>query len=706
MRQPNSTTEIHLKILESTGTAILNRAHMRTFSFNVFQMNAIELIEATHRVKDPSQGIAFMMTGNRDAGTQAHRELNRHVHNFVSSALTLVEHTRIHMRKHYGGTDFMATYDAQVVAMFAQSPIAQFVQGLRNYMLHRGLPNSQMFMTFTATPGTTDGSGTTTTGITISIDSLLEWDGWRPSARTYLERAGVDLDVQEFAQEYLALVGQFQEWLEASIADYHRRELEELNELHMSLEVANLQAQLTNASEATSSGLDQEADSDFTFDQVDDLDRIAIEFFEKIRELRFQKPVSGFPSEREALIITGKELIGPIAYWSREEDGTSAIAFIQREGKDFGLAQNDYKSLEALIACVKKSAWARESVSDKFTEDVFIEWARSRFLSESSVTFSAALTAIAREKVIPVEVWAPIAHMEVEEAFSFGPVRIEPVTAAMMERLAAMMPSKETGQQEKARLLLDDIKRKFQGTAAVRITLTAEPKMAQDRALQLAQDAVGLLRFFSPPAATSYLFSPLSLHGAEYIPIARLMILHATGLIYSECVMPKRVAEWRLSKQQLSELRTDIFAAAASLVTSTGLSSFALAVRASILAYGKSTTFVDPLDRLRNCVSAVEGVFLKHEMEPRVHSVANRMALLIGGSKDREPLMQTVRQIYWLQEQPNLYLLHRREEELIFAFTAYAYHALHFALGNIANFISKSQFLEEVDRICENSAKS
>lgn len=705
MQQNNSAAEIHLKILESAGTAILNRAHSRTFSFNVFQMNAMELIEAVRRVKDPSQGMALMMTGNREAGTQAHRELNRHVHNFVSSALTLVEHTRIHMRKHYEGTDLMATYVAKVVATFSQSPIAQFVQGLRNYMLHRGLPNSQMFMKFTATPGATNGSGTTKTGITISVDSLQKWDGWKLPARTYLERAGVSLDVQEFAQEYLVLVYQFQEWLEASIADHHRHELEELNELHLSLEAAELQVTPTDVSEVGSSESSQEAKSDFTFNKIDDLDRIALELFEKIHELHFQKHVSGFPSEREAVIITAQELIEPMVYWSQVEDGTSAIAFIQREGKDFGLGQSDYESIDALITCIKKSEWARESVSDKFTEDVFIEWARNRFLAGPSETFSVALIASVRQNVIPVEVWAPIAYMEVEEAFSFGPVFIEPVTSVFMERLAGMLPSQGTGHQEAAKQLLSDIKSKFQGTAAVRISLSAEPKMAQDRALQLAQDTVGLLRFFSPQAATSYLFSPLSLHGSECIPIARLMLLHETGLIYSESSIPNRIEQWRLSKQQFTKLQSPIFEAAASLVNVAGLSTFALALRASILAYSKSMTLVDPLDRLRNCISAVEGVFLKHEMEPRVHCVANRMALLIGDLKDREPIMQTVRQIYWLQNEPRLNFLCRREKDLIFAFTNYAHHALQSALGNISNFKSKSQFLEAVDRMCEGPAR-
>lgn len=93
MKKDVNGSEILRKIRESKGSIYLDLAHQRSFSLNVFQMNALELIEAVQKVKDPDQGLLLMMENNREAGLQAHRELNRHVHNFVSSSLTLVEHT-------------------------------------------------------------------------------------------------------------------------------------------------------------------------------------------------------------------------------------------------------------------------------------------------------------------------------------------------------------------------------------------------------------------------------------------------------------------------------------------------------------------------------------------------------------------------------------------------------------------------------------
>jgi hypothetical protein len=52
----------------------LNRAHQRTFSLNIFRMNAQELIDITRRVSDPDEGIRLMSQNNRAASLQAHRE--------------------------------------------------------------------------------------------------------------------------------------------------------------------------------------------------------------------------------------------------------------------------------------------------------------------------------------------------------------------------------------------------------------------------------------------------------------------------------------------------------------------------------------------------------------------------------------------------------------------------------------------------------
>lgn len=87
-------------------------------------------------------------------------------------------------------------------------------------------------------------------------------------------------------------------------------------------------------------------------------------------------------------------------------------------------------------------------------------------------------------------------------------------------------------------------------------------------------------------------------------------------------------------------------------------------------------------------------------MEPRAHSVANRISYLLAHEgANRDAVKQIVRQIYWLQGQPHLTAQGRREDELITVFTSYAYGALRLALGNAPTFSSKVQLVIEVDRV-------
>ena len=703
MNDKSNFSEILEKVRGSAGARYFDLMHQRSFSFNIFQINSIELMEAIQRVKDTDQGLALMMQENREAGLQAHRELNRHIHNFVSSALTLVEHTRVFMRAHYASTGIIAAYEKKVREVFLHSSVAQFVQGLRNYMLHCGLPNSSMFMKFVANPESKDGSGTMETGVQYDTASLLKWDGWKAEARLYIEQAGSHLNLHQFSQEYFVLINKFYEWLEAEFMAYHHHDIQEFEQLQEQLHAIDQSERTTPIAPNETSGFPIIEPFEFTDQKAAEMNKVASDLLGKIQEVHLRQEPQGFPTERPMITITEPELIGPITGWAQDSDGKSSFIFIQREGKTYGLSESDYETLDGLIDVSMSSDWVSASLSREFVEKVFVDWSRKRFeLDEQD--FSKVLSATAREEVATIEVLAPIANMEVEEGFSFGPVRIEPITADAFDKIQAKAPLPRPEQEQQVSQLFDGLRREIQGYAAVVIAMEAEPVAAQERALRVSQDVVGLLRFFSPAASLSYLFSSVALIGAAYVPQSKLIVLYESGLSINQSLLTKHVGQWRLSSSKLTELKSSLLEAASLLVEPTGLSEFCLAVRASILTYSKGMTLADPLDRLRNCLSALEGIFLKHEMEPREHSIANRMSFLLDhGEADRESVRNTVQKVYWLQGQPRLMTQSRREEELIMMFTSYAYNVLCVALGNILNFDSKMQFVIEVDRLGSSS---
>ncbi|MBN8502469.1 MAG: hypothetical protein J0M19_15180, partial [Sphingomonadales bacterium] len=157
--QARTPFDINQAIQSSAGQRFLDREHSRSFSLNIFRTNARELLEALRHVSDPENGLHLMAISNREAGTQAHREVNRRVHNFVAASKTLVDHTRTFMKEHYELTPIWAMYKSEAHKRFSENEVAKFVHDLRNYMLHRALPNSSMFIHYYRDPERPDQGG-------------------------------------------------------------------------------------------------------------------------------------------------------------------------------------------------------------------------------------------------------------------------------------------------------------------------------------------------------------------------------------------------------------------------------------------------------------------------------------------------------------------------------------------------------------------
>jgi len=87
--------ELDLKMQNSNGMAFLNRMRAQSFSHNIFSMNFHEIKEELKLIENPEIGIKFMSQDNRETGDQAFREIHRLLHNFLASAKTLIEHTRV-----------------------------------------------------------------------------------------------------------------------------------------------------------------------------------------------------------------------------------------------------------------------------------------------------------------------------------------------------------------------------------------------------------------------------------------------------------------------------------------------------------------------------------------------------------------------------------------------------------------------------------
>ena len=147
----------------------------------------------------------------------------RGLHNYVASAMTLVDHTRRVMRDRTGPiVEEFALRKQDVVA----NPEVPFIQGLRNFVLHHSLPFVGHQVRLQPQPNVI-----ATSEIQLSVSELAQWEGWSASTRAFIESHGEALALRPIIRRHSELVVDLNLWLYGQLADANADALAEVNEL-------------------------------------------------------------------------------------------------------------------------------------------------------------------------------------------------------------------------------------------------------------------------------------------------------------------------------------------------------------------------------------------------------------------------------------------------------------------------------------------
>jgi hypothetical protein len=159
-------------------------------------------------------------------------EVTRLLHNTVAGAMSLREHTKTFRQRWYVAHSDIARVQAKASGTF-DVPAAQFVQQLRVFMQHRGVPERAVVSSWDEEGGRQS--------FVLPRDTLLEARGWPPGAQSFLEHAPEQIDVLGLFRTYRESVDAFYSWFENDIRATHEEVLAECDEarreyLQLSLE--------------------------------------------------------------------------------------------------------------------------------------------------------------------------------------------------------------------------------------------------------------------------------------------------------------------------------------------------------------------------------------------------------------------------------------------------------------------------------------
>jgi hypothetical protein len=223
------------RMLNSEGERVHWEMEALSASYFVFTGNTQELLAIVAQVENPENRLKLWDLNNRDKFKLVQRDTIRLFHNFVASAFALRDHTEVIARNLYENHPFQNEYRAKVKEVFSKSSVAGFVQGLRNWMLHRGLVPVTMQMSYP------DGKGISE--VLLHLDQLKAWGNWDTRAKQYLATLSTSPRLQIVAESYAELVERFYLWLEQRMRDIHALAFQETSDLATRLE--ELQAEMS-----------------------------------------------------------------------------------------------------------------------------------------------------------------------------------------------------------------------------------------------------------------------------------------------------------------------------------------------------------------------------------------------------------------------------------------------------------------------------
>ena len=221
----------------SEGNKVLADINAFGNSFQVFIGNHAEFKAFLEYVNKPDVFLYLWEEAHRERLDEANREVVRLLHNYVSAIFSLVESTRAFVTKNYSDAEFFEAYKERVKENFAESTLHRFLQGLRNYTMHRRLPATQATLHFSRRD---EGGFDFDNSFYLDVDKLREWDGWDQKAREYLKTLDSTVNLSDLIDTYAPTVVSFHQWLGERLGEEHTEAFQELLELETRLKQVEL----------------------------------------------------------------------------------------------------------------------------------------------------------------------------------------------------------------------------------------------------------------------------------------------------------------------------------------------------------------------------------------------------------------------------------------------------------------------------------
>jgi hypothetical protein len=223
MAKGKNIIELRSELVAMPEFKLLEKIRTLKESLRIFKGNYAELRKPLVFHSDMPRALPLWDVRNMQVLYDFQREVARLLHNFVASAMSLVDHTRVLYRDLYEANGRFPEYKEEVKKRFEINPLASFVVCLRQYCQHYKPPPILSQMRWSQESPVFDSR------LTLGKGNLEEFSGWKSPAKEFLAKQGDSIDLLDLVDRYYTLVMDFYRWFDKRQKEIHSEEFDKVN---------------------------------------------------------------------------------------------------------------------------------------------------------------------------------------------------------------------------------------------------------------------------------------------------------------------------------------------------------------------------------------------------------------------------------------------------------------------------------------------
>jgi hypothetical protein len=232
MENQDESMKLEEEVINSNAARYQGYIETLNANFYIFSRNYQELTKLLEVTKNEEKMLQIWDLRNRQQLEMLLLEIIRLFHNFLASAKSLVDQTRIVINKRYKDTKFLDEYNKQINSRFVNNPLTGFIEDLRNYNLHYSLPVTNA--TFSIYKDQKTCQNAIDYSFVLIKPSLLIWKEWG-KGKDFLNEAKDKIDISNLVDEYFKQIFDFHTWLINSLQEIHKDDLLWLAEMRQKI---------------------------------------------------------------------------------------------------------------------------------------------------------------------------------------------------------------------------------------------------------------------------------------------------------------------------------------------------------------------------------------------------------------------------------------------------------------------------------------